>query len=120
MKIGITLPPPTKVKAWECVCESRVVGHCAGNAATGEIVSLSVLPNYERLGIGRRLLALVVDWLCAEGATRIWLHAPSDPSRRAYGFYRALGFRPSGETLIPDHEILMTGDPNIKPGQAIL
>lgn len=105
-RIGITLPPPIKVKVWECICDSKVVGHCAGNAVTGEVLSLSVLPNYEGRGIGRRLLSLVVDWLRAEGATRIWLDAPSDPSRRAYGFYRALGWQPSGEHVIPDHEIL--------------
>jgi GNAT superfamily N-acetyltransferase len=115
---------------WECVGDSRVVGHCAGNAATGEVVSLSVLPNYEGLGIGRRLLSLVVDWLRAEGAGRIWLDAPTDPSRRAYGFYRALGWQPSGEHLAQGHEILelhitndgsrTTAAPQINPGQTNL
>lgn len=52
----------------------------AGNAATGEVLTLSVLPTYEGLGIRRRLLSLVVDWLRAEGAKRIWLHRTSDPS----------------------------------------
>jgi GNAT superfamily N-acetyltransferase len=106
VKLGIPLPPPIKVKVWVCVCDSTVVGHCAGNAATGEVCSLSVLPNYEGLGIGRQLLSLVVDWLRAEGATRIWLDAPSDPSLRAHGFYRALGWRPSDDHLAQDHEIL--------------
>jgi GNAT superfamily N-acetyltransferase len=104
VKLGIELPPV--IKAWECLCDSKVVGHCAGNARTGEVAILSVLPDFEGQGIGRRLLTLVVDWLRAEGATRIWLAATSDPSHRAYGFYRALGWQPSGSHLAHGDEIL--------------
>jgi ribosomal protein S18 acetylase RimI-like enzyme len=104
IKLGIT--PPPKVKVWQCVCDSKVVGHCGANAATGEVVSLGVSADFEGLGIGRQLLAFVVDWLRAAGATRIWLDSPSDPSQRAYGFYRALGWQPSGQRPIPGHEIL--------------
>jgi GNAT superfamily N-acetyltransferase len=103
-KLGIE--PPPLIKAWECVCDSKVVGHSAGNARTGEVAILSVVPDFEGQGIGRRLLTLVVDWLRAEGATRIWLAATSDPSQRAYGFYRALGWQPSGSHPAHGHEIL--------------
>jgi GNAT superfamily N-acetyltransferase len=103
-KLGIELPPV--IKAWECVCDSKVVGHCAGNATTGEVAILSVLPDFEGQGIGRRLLTLVVDWLRAEGATPIWLVATSNPSHRAYGFYRALGWRPNGSQLGHGDEVL--------------
>ena len=35
-----------RVKFRECVHDGRVVGHCIGNAATGEILGLSVDHSY--------------------------------------------------------------------------
>ena len=95
-----------QIKSWECAHQSRVVGHCIGNVATGEIVGLSVHADYQGHGIGRRLLSLVVDWLRASGAKRIWLAAPSDPTLRAYGFYRAIGWVPTGARTEDGAEIL--------------
>jgi ribosomal protein S18 acetylase RimI-like enzyme len=113
-RLGITLQSSVAVtdlasgaiRAWECVHDCRVVGHCTGNSATGEILGLAVLPSYEGRGIGRRLLSLVVGGLRAAGAKRIWLATPSDPALRAYGFYRALGWRPTGEQTGNGDEIL--------------
>ena len=112
LRLGIRLPPTDadllseRLKLWECADDSVVVGHCAGDCATGEILSLSVRSGYEGRGIGRRLLCLIVAWLRASGAQRIWLVAPSDPTLRAFGFYRALGWRPSGEQLGEGNEVL--------------
>jgi GNAT superfamily N-acetyltransferase len=100
---------PTNVAAlrsWECVADSQVVGHCAGDATTGEIVGLSVIPTHQGRGIGKRLLAQVVSAMRAEGANRIWVAAPSDPAVRAYGFYRAVGWRPTGGRTPDGSEIL--------------
>ena len=100
------------VKGWACSCESRIVGFCMGDSASGEVLVLAVLPEAEGRGVGKTLLSLVVDWLGSFRPTRIWLGAPRDPHVRAYGFYRALGWKPVGETdangddvlvLVPDH-----------------
>jgi ribosomal protein S18 acetylase RimI-like enzyme len=102
-------PVPAEVlslRSWECLLDTRAVGHCTGDSASGEIVGLSVLPAYEGQGIGRKLLSLVVDALQASGANRIWLAAPSDPALRAYGFYRAVGWVPTGERTGDGSEIL--------------
>ena len=96
-----------QLRSWDCVHDSRVVGHCIADSATGEIVGLSVLSDYQGQGIGRRLLTLVVDWLRAAGAKRIWLAAPSDSTLRAYGFYRAVGWVPTGERTSDGSEILV-------------
>jgi len=80
-----------------CVHDSCIVGHCAGDLKTGEIVGLSVQPAYRRHGIATRLLSLVVGWLRAAGATRIWLDAPADPALPAHAFYHTLGWRPTGD-----------------------
>ncbi len=84
------------IRSWECLHDAQVVGHCSGNAATGEVLGLSVVPAYRRQGIARRLLAVVVAWLRSQGTERIWLSAPSDPSRPAHAFYRAQGWVPTG------------------------
>jgi ribosomal protein S18 acetylase RimI-like enzyme len=86
-----------RIKFRECVREGRVVGHCIGSSVTGEILQLSVDLSYRRLGIARKLLSLVVDLLRADGARRIWLAAPCDPTLPAHQFYRALGWRQTGE-----------------------
>jgi ribosomal protein S18 acetylase RimI-like enzyme len=111
LRLGIRIPPTRaelsrRLIFWECVDESLIVGHCSGDTATGEILSLSVLKAYEGRGIGRKVLLLVVTRLRAEGARRIWLVAPSNPTHRAFGFYRALGWRPVGEAREGDTEVL--------------
>jgi len=95
-----------RLKSWEGVVEAHSIGHCTGDSVTGEIVSLSVAPAYQRAGIGRRLLSLVVNALRVAGANRIWVEAPSDPQVPAYRFYRALGWRPTGERAPDGSDIL--------------
>ena len=95
-----------RVKAWQCMAGSQLVGHCASDSMTGRIFSLGVIDGYEGRGIGRKLLSLTVASLRSVGATRIWLAATPDPTARAYGFYRAVGWRPTGERTATGEEIL--------------
>jgi ribosomal protein S18 acetylase RimI-like enzyme len=116
-KLGVKLPPSPvdlldgKLKAWECINGTRgdgsqLVGHCTGDSTTGEILHLQVGAGYQGRGIGKKLLALTVASLRTAGAKRIWLAATSDPTARAYGFYRAVGWRPTGEVTRNGQEIL--------------
>ena len=73
-------------RGWVCWSESRIVGFCIGEAATGEVLVLAVLPQFEGRGIGKTLLSLAVDWLRSFKPTRIWLGASSDPRARSHGF----------------------------------
>lgn len=95
-----------RLRCWDCVVESRSVGQCTCDLATGEIVGLAVEPAHQGVGIGRNLLSLAVDALRAAGVDRIWVAAPSDPRSRAYGFYRTVGWVPTGERIRDDSEIL--------------
>lgn len=112
LRLGIKLAPSRAdllngcVRLWECVDGSQVVGHGAGDARTGEVLVLDVHHNYQGRGIGRQLLSLIVSWLRAEGVQRIWLAAPSDRQLRAFGFYRALGWRPTGVHVNSGNEVL--------------
>lgn len=96
-----------RVKGWVCEHDGQVVGFCSGDCATGEVLVLAVLPTFEGKGIGRRLLAEVVDELRALGHRRPWLAAAADPAIRAHGFYRALGWTPTGERDGNGDEILV-------------
>jgi ribosomal protein S18 acetylase RimI-like enzyme len=89
-----------------CTSEGQVVGFCSGAVATGEVLVLAVLPDYEGRGAGKRLLDRVVRRLRDAGAQRLWLAAAADPAVRAHGFYRAPGWRPTGERTGNGDEIL--------------
>lgn len=91
---------------WVCLCNSSVVGFCTGYIATGEVLVLAVLPAFEGQGIGKQLLGRVVEDLQQGGASLIWLSADSDSAIRAHGFYRQLGWVPSGEVLGNGDEVL--------------
>ena len=62
----------------------------------GEIVSLYLLPEYQRRGIGTLLLRAAMDRLRDRGFANIYLWAAEDnlPARR---FYEARGFTPAPE-----------------------
>lgn len=92
---------------WVCEEGGEVVGFCSGDAETGEVLVLAVLPEHEGKGVGRRLLGEVVGEMRALGHRRVWLAASPDPAVRAHGFYRAQGWRPSGEVDAIGDEILV-------------
>jgi GNAT superfamily N-acetyltransferase len=96
-----------RLKGWVCLDSSTLVGFCNGDKETGEVLVLAVLPDYERRGIGAGLLARVVDWLRSVGCNAIWLAASPDARMRAHGFYRSLGWRPSGKKDHHGDEILV-------------
>ena len=92
---------------WVCEDEGEIVGFGTGDAATGEILVIAVLPEYEGKGIGKRLLELVSESLSERGCRRLWLAASPDPAIRAHGFYRAHGWAPKGGKDANGDEILV-------------
>ena len=74
-----------------------LAGYCFGDARTGEIVVLALLPAHEGQGLGRALLDLTVSHLRALGHERLFLGCSDDPAHRSHGFYRRLGWSPTGE-----------------------
>jgi len=67
---------------------------------------LSLLPAYEERGIGRRLLALVIEHLAALGHRRLFLGCSADPATRSHGFYRHLGWVSTGTVDRAGDEVL--------------
>lgn len=73
-----------------------MAGYCFGDARSGEIVVLALLPAHEGLGLGRELLERTMALLRGLGHTRLFLGCADDPGVRSHGFYRRLGWRPTG------------------------
>lgn len=89
-----------------CVVDGAIVGYCFGDAATGEVVVLALLPPFEGRGIGKSLLSLVVAKLRVLGHTRLFLGCARDAKTRSHGFYRHLGWRSTGLVDGNDDEVL--------------
>jgi len=85
------------VEGWVCEESGEILGFAMGDGRSGEVLVLAVLPEHEGRGIGRRLLSSVRDGLFSRGHSELWLLENPDPLIRAYGFYRSLGWIPTGE-----------------------
>jgi ribosomal-protein-alanine N-acetyltransferase len=70
-----------------------VVATVAGEA---EIESIAVRSEFQGRGVGRRLLAAMVEFLILQGIARVQLEV-RESNERAIGFYRALGFEVEGQ-----------------------
>lgn len=89
-----------------CHSNGKMAGYCFGDTSTGEIVVLALLPEYENLGIGKKLLQLMMAQLHASGHQRLFLGCAADPKVRSHGFYRHLGWRSTGTTDSHNDEVL--------------
>jgi GNAT superfamily N-acetyltransferase len=81
----------TTGRGWVIVDEQEIVAFAVGNRETGNIWALFVDPRHERKGYGRALHDTMVEWLFAQGATRLWL--TTGAGTRAQRFYEAAGWR---------------------------
>ena len=86
--------------------DGELAGYCFGDRDTGEIAVLALLPAYEGHGIGKALLALMVDEFKGLGFQRLFLGCSPDPQVRTHGFYRHLGWKPTGEFDAAGDEVL--------------
>ena len=89
-----------------CIADGDIVAYCFGDRASGEVVVLAVLPDFEDRGIGRELLRRTVDQLAAFGHNRVFLSCSPYPSSRSHGFYRHLGWRSTGTFDARGDEVL--------------
>jgi GNAT superfamily N-acetyltransferase len=81
-----------------------VVGFAAMNIALspgrpgriGSISGMVVAAQYQRQGIGRRLVESAEDWFRSQGASYVRVTTASHRAETAHPFYRALGYRQTG------------------------
>lgn len=77
--------------------QDQVVGFCFGDIVMGEVQSLAVLPEFESHGYSKIMVSLITEKLFQLGFERLWLAASPSPEIRTHGFYRHLGWKPTGE-----------------------
>jgi len=63
------------------------------NAMDGELITIDVLPEYRRVGVGVQLYQALEDWFRAGNGRRMELHVAAD-NAAAIAFYRQLGYTP--------------------------
>lgn len=80
-------------KGWLSEENGRVVGFAMGDSEANELTVIAMLPQFEKMGIGQRLLNKVELWLQSVGCESIWLTTDIDTGLRAYGFYINNGWR---------------------------
>ncbi len=94
--------------AWQ---GAQMAGYAFGDVQTGEVVVVALLPAYEGRGVGAALLSRLVADLRARGHARLFLGCASDPAVRSHGFYRHLGWRPTGRRdRLGDEELELLPD----------
>ena len=77
-------------RGWVAETEAGSVGFAVGNRLTGNIWALFIDPDHDGQGHGRKLHDVMVEWLFAQGLTRLWLG--TEPGTRAQRFYEAAGW----------------------------
>lgn len=75
----------------------KIAGFSIGDARDGNIWALFVDPALHGRGYGRQLHDVMVNWLFAQGLTR--LNLGTQPDSRAESFYRRAGWRATQESL---------------------
>ncbi len=88
------------------LADGALAGYCFGDRDSGEILVLALLPACEGRGIGRALLDQVMQTLRGLGHERLFLSCAADPGVRSHGFYRRLGWTPTGEIDAAGDEVL--------------
>ena len=100
----------TDSKGWVYIESGTMLGFVMGDGVTGEVYVLAVLPGHEKKGIGAGLMNAAQQWLFSQGHQQLWLKTSPDPSFRAYGFYKKLGWQPTGELDGEDEKFVLLKD----------
>jgi len=86
------------VKGWLCEVSGKPAAFALADSMTAEVLVVACYPEYEKRGIGKALMLKVHEWLWSFDHDEIWLWSDPDAGIRAHGFYRKLGYEPSGAT----------------------
>jgi GNAT superfamily N-acetyltransferase len=87
-------------KGWVSEINNHLVGFAIADLLDDNIWALFVRPEFERIGIGKRLHDTMLNWYFGQGKEKAWLS--TSPNTRAESFYRKAGWKevwinPNGE-----------------------
>lgn len=81
-------------KGWVSEAESRIVGFSIADLRENNIWALFVHPDFEDIGIGRKLHDIMLNWYFGQTKEKVWLG--TSPNTRAEIFYRKSGWKETG------------------------
>lgn len=86
---SLTLVAEDQGKPIGFIIVRREAGRC------GHVITIDILPEHRRQGIGSRLMAEAESWLARRGARAVYLETAAD-NLAAIDFYRKLGYLEAG------------------------
>ena len=81
-------------RGWVCEVKGIVVGFAIVDLIDNNVWALFVHPDFERMGIGKKLHQIMMDWYFLQTQEKIWLG--TDPDSLAYKFYKMQGWKEIG------------------------
>lgn len=81
-------------KTWVCEMSTIVIGFSMMDVIDNRVWALFIQPEYEKMGIGKELHFLMMDWYFSQKTENAWLG--TTPNTRAEGFYKKLGWKHIG------------------------
>jgi len=81
-------------KGWVCEIDQQIVGFAIADLKENNIWALFLDPKFEKLGIGRKLHDMMLDWYFSKTEKTVWLGTAFDT--RAESFYRKAGWKDVG------------------------
>ena len=81
-------------KGWVCEIENQIAGFAVVDLIDNNVWALFVHPDFEAMGIGKKLHRIMMDWYFVQTKEKIWLG--TDPNSLAYKFYHMQGWAEVG------------------------
>ena len=81
-------------KGWVCEKDNRIIGFSIVDLKKNNIWALFIDPEYEGMGIGRKLHDLMLAWYFGQTKQTVWLG--TSPNTRAESFYKKAGWKKTG------------------------
>ena len=81
-------------RGWVCEINGQIVGFAIADLVDNNIWALFIHPDFEKLGIGKRLHDEMMNWYFSQTDKTVWLG--TSPKTRAEFFYRKAGWKEAG------------------------
>ncbi len=81
-------------KGWVCELDKKIIGFAIVDLIENNVWALFVHPDFEAMGIGKKLHQMMMEWYFVHTKEKIWLG--TDPNSRAYEFYKLQGWKEVG------------------------
>ena len=81
-------------KGWVCEVDEKIVGFSIVDLVDKNVWALFVHPDFEAMGVGKKLHQVMMDWYFVQTKEKIWLG--TEPKSRAETFYLMQGWKEVG------------------------